>query len=252
LCARSTLTRSLLFLLTMTGLAAPSGVYVHTQLLDVPGELVDAEITGSGRVYLLMRGLPHLVVVSPDGQTSEFDLREIVIPGGICVDHGWGWYATGQVNDRLFRYDRDGELMDSWSTAELPGDVALAGLTLAYVSMGDGTIRSTSDPGSYLVRLSGSGDGQLSPLGERFVYSDGEESMTLGEFLAPQPLPATGIWASTGEDLAFLTDSCVCGASGGKLFEVPPEYAFRRISFSQGGAFCLLWSPGGERVLVLR
>ncbi len=220
--------------------------------IELPGDLVDAEINSAGDVFLLMRGLPHLVILSADGSTTEYDLGEIVLPGGMCVDQTWGWYATGEVTDMVYRYDRNGVLMDSWEAGRLPGDISIAGLSVLYVSRAEGRIRSLRDPDAEVAALQGSGEGQLTPFGNRFVYSAPDESMVLGEFHAPQPLPSSGTWSSEGETLVVLLDSCLCTRDGMELLRLPAEHEFSRVSFSSGGGYCLLWSPGEERAMVLR
>lgn len=213
---------------------------------------MEAEINSAGDVFLLMRGLPHLVIAWADGSTTEYDLGEIVLPGGMCVDQTWGWYATGEVTDMVYRYDRSGVLMDSWEAGSLPGDISISGLSVIYVSRAEGSIRSLRNPDTEVARLQGSGGGRLVPFGDRFVYSAPDESMILGEFHARQPLPASGAWSAMGETLVVLLDSCLCTRDGTELFRLPAGQEFSRISFSSGGGYCLLWSPGEERAMVLR
>ncbi len=226
------------------------GQFTDFRYMDVPGGLIDAHVNDSGDVFLLMRGLPHLMIVHSDGSTAEFDLDDIIIPGGMCVDRGWGWFVTGEVTDRVYRYHSSGELIDSWDSAGLPGDIALAGLSVLYVSRAAGTVRSLYDPDAEIAELNGSGDGQLTSLGSGAVYSGPDGSMTLGEFRQPEPLPDVGTWAAFGNRPVVLLDSCVCRGDGTELLRLPAGSRFSRFSFSDGGSRCLLWTPGEDRVLV--
>lgn len=226
--------------------------FTDFRYLDAPGNLIDAHVNDSGDVFLLMRGLPHLMIVHPDGSSSEFDLEEIIIPGGMCVDRGWGWFVTGEVTDMVYRYHRTGELMDSWESAGLPGDIALAGLSVLYVSREDGTVRSLHDPDAEIAGLEGSADGQLTSLGNGAVYSGPEGSIMLGEFRIPETLPDAGTWAAFVNRPVVLRDSCVCHMDGTELLRLPSGSLFSRFSFSDAGSRCLLWTPGEDRVLVAK
>lgn len=258
MCVRTPL--SVLLLVPFTVCATLPGSYSVYRELTVPPDLVDAAITAAGDVYLLVRGLPHLIVLRDDGSSEEYDLEDITVPGGLFLDQGWGWFATGELSGTVYRYDRNGVLSDSWQAAGLPADIAVAGLSILYVSRIDGTVRSLRDPDAEVVDLSGAGDGQLTPFGSRFVYSGREESMVLDEFNAPRMLPSAGTWSAAGGRLVLLSDSCVCAWSGtgpvtpdGEiLFSLPQAGNYSRIALSGGGGFCLLWSPGEERALVLR
>jgi len=252
LCARRILSALSLLVALQPLHSAPVSAFAESRRVTFPPDLVDASIDGSGDIYLLLRGMPHLVVLRADGSSEEYDLREITVPGGLHLDQGWGWYATGELSGTLYRYDRNGVMTGSWDAPGLPGDVCVAGLSVLYVSRTDGTVRSVRDPEEELLGLEGSGDGQLTPMGRRFVYSSPDESMVLDEYNSPLPLPASGIWTAAGEELVLLTDSCVCTREGLELFRLPPGETFGRISLAGGGAFCLLWSPGEEKALVLR
>jgi hypothetical protein len=220
--------------------------------MQVPGQLVDASIDGNGNVFLLLRGEPHLVVMDPEGSSREYDLPQISLPGGMCLDHGWGWYVTAQLSDRIYRYDRNGEVREEWESGELPGDISLWGLGAMYVCRWDGTVRSVGPPEAEIAQLEGSGEGQLTTMGERVVYSQPGESVILDSFHSPFALPPEGTWAGAGDGMAVLLDSCICDGDGNLIMELPVAGEFSRISFSDGGGRCLLWSPGGDRVLVVR
>lgn len=252
MCARRSLSALLLMMALQPLHSSPPLVFAESRGVTVPPDLVDASIDGNGDIYLLLRGLPHMVVLRADGSRDEYDLEEIVIPGGLHLDQGWGWYATGQLSDIVCRYDRNGVMIGSWDAPGLPGDVCVAGFSILYVSRIDGTVRSLRDPGREVLSLKGAGEGQLTPSGNGFVYSAPDESMLLDEHNYPRTLPAAGIWAASGEELVLLSDSCVCTREGVELFRLPPGETFGRISLSSGAAFCLLWTPGGERALVLR
>ncbi len=243
MCAETLL--SLLVLLALF----PAGDLDYVQ---VPGNLVDASIDASGSVYLLLRGQPHLVIIDIEGSTSEYDLPEITVPGGMCLDHGWGWYVTAQLSDRIYRYDRNGQVQEEWQAGQLPGDISLWGLGAMYVCRSDGTVRSLAAPQAEIAQLEGSGDGQLTSLGDRVVYSQVGESMIMDAFHAPVILPDQGTWAGAGDQLVVLTDSCICRRGGTSIIRLPDGNEYSRLSFSEGGGRCLLWSPGGDRVLVIR
>lgn len=251
MCVNTILFRLVTAILLAAGVSG-GGRFSEFRYMDVPRGLIDAHVNDSGDVFLLMRGLPHLMIVYSDGSTSEFDLEDIVIPGGMCVDRGWGWFVTGEVTDRVYRYHRSGELMASWESEGFPGDIALAGLSILYVSRADGTVRSLYDPDTELAEVDGSGDGQLTSLGSGAVYSGPDGSMVLGEFRIPEPLPAVGTWAAFGNRPVVLRDSCVCQRDGTELMRLPAGNRFSRFSFSDTGSRCLLWTPGEDRVLVAR
>lgn len=226
--------------------------YTVDRYITVPIGIIDAEINGAGEIYLLLPGLPHLRIYSNDGTVSEYDLSDVILPGGICIDERWGWFVTGELTDMVYRYDNSGELTDSWDSRSLPGDICLSGLSVLYVSRTNGTISSLDEPDDILVRLSGSCEGQLSASGRKAVYSSENESFLFGNFAAPEPLPETGIWTISGEELLVLQDSCVLNGSGNILFQLPESGEFSRICCSSNGYHCLLWSPEEGRILVLQ
>lgn len=249
MCAKPFLFRLVTAILLAAGVSG-GREFTDFRYLDVPGGLIDAHVNDSGDVFLLMRGLPHLMIISSDGSTAEFDLEDIVIPGGMCVDRGWGWFVTGEVTDMVYRYHSSGEMIESWESAGLPGDIALAGLSVLYVSRADGTVRSLYDPDAEIAGLEGSGDGQLTSLGSGAVYSGPDGSMILGEFRIPEPLPDVGTWTARGNRPVVLRDSCVCQRDGTELLRLPAGSRFSRLSFSDTGSRCLLWTPGEDRVMV--
>ena len=222
------------------------------EYITVPGAIIDAEINGAGDVYLLLPGLPHLRVYSADGSLSEYDLSDVLLPGGLCIDERWGWFVTDELTDMVYRYDDSGEPADSWDSRGMPGDICLWGLSVLYVSRASGTITSLEEPDDILVRLTGSGDGQLSASGTEMVYSSESESLILRNYSTPESLPSAGIWVIAGGELMVLQDSCVLDGSGSVLFRLPEVREFSRISCSANRNKCLLWSPGEGRILVLR
>lgn len=220
--------------------------------ITIPSEIIDAEISGAGDIYILLPGLPHLRVYSNDGTVSEYDLSDVLLPGGICIDERWGWFVTGELTDMVYRYDNTGELTDSWDSRGSPADICLSGLSVLYVSRTSGTVSSLHEPDDILVRLNGSCKGQLSASGREVVYSDENESFLFGNYAAPVALPETGTWAVSGEELLVLQDSCVLDGSGNILYQLPRCGEFSRICCPLNGYHCLLWSPGEGRILVLR
>lgn len=222
------------------------------EYITVPGGIIDAEINGAGDIYVLLPGLPHLRVYSPDGSVSEFDLSDVLLPGGMCIDERWGWFVTDELSDTVYRYDNTGEPADSWDSRGIPGDICLWGLSALYVSRASGTVISLEEPDAVLLRLTGSGDGQLSASGSCAVYSCESESLVLENYSAPESLPSAGIWVIAGGELMVLQDSCVLDNSGSVLFRLPQAGEFSRISCSVNFNQCLLWSPGEGRILVRR
>jgi len=222
---------------------------IDVEYITVPDGIINAEINRAGDIYILLPGLPHLRVYFAGDSISEYDLPEVLLPGGMCIDERWGWFVTDELRDMVYRYDDSGELTDSWASRGMPGDICLSGLSVLYVSRVSGTVTSIEEPDDILVRLTGSGDGQLSGSGREAVYSSQNESLLLGNYSAPEQLPSAGIWVVAGRELIVLQDSCVLDSSGSVLFRLPRAGEFSRISCS--GNHCLLWSPGKGRILVL-
>ncbi|MCK5115615.1 MAG: hypothetical protein KAR44_03385 [Candidatus Aegiribacteria sp.] len=222
------------------------------EYIAVPGRIIDAEINGAGDIYILLPGQPHLRIIHAGGSISEFDLSDVLLPGGMCIDEQWGWFVTDELTDMVYRYDNSGEPADSWDSRGMPGDICLSGLSVLYVSRASGTITSLEEPDDILARLTGSGEGQLSGSGSRAVYSCENESLIIRNYSATESLPSAGIWVTAGGELMVLQDSCVQGGSGNVLWRLPEAGEFSRISFSVNRNQCLLWSPGEGRILVLR
>ncbi len=222
------------------------------EYIAVSGGIIDAEINGAGDIYVLLPGQPHLRIVHAGGSISEYDLSDVLLPGGMCIDERWGWFVTDELSDMVYRYDNSGEPADSWSSRGMPGDICLSGLSVLYVSRASGTIISLEEPDDILVRLTGSGEGQLSGSGNEAVYSCENESLLYRNYSASESLPSAGIWVTAGGELMVLQDSCVLDGGGTVLFRLPEAGEFSRISCSVNHNQCLLWSPGEGRILVLR
>lgn len=222
------------------------------EYITIPDGIIDAGINAAGDIYVLLPGLPHLRIYAAGDSVFEYDLSDVLLPGGMCVDERWGWFVTGELTDKVYRYDNSGELTDSWDSRGMPGDICIRGLSVLYVSRASGTITSLDEPDDILVRLNGSGDGQLSSSRTEVVYSSGNESHILSDYSTPASLPDAGTWTVAGRDLMVLSDSCVRGGRGSVLFRLPRPGEFSRISCSDNGYHCLLWSPGKGRILVLR
>ncbi|MCD4701717.1 MAG: hypothetical protein K8S24_07655 [Candidatus Aegiribacteria sp.] len=220
--------------------------------ITVPDGIIDAEINGAGDIYVLLPGLPHLRIYGAGGSVSEYDLSDVLLPGGICIDERWGWFVTGELTNMVYRYDNSGELTDFWDSRGMPGDICIQGLSVLYVSRASGTVTSLDEPDDILLRLNDSGNGQLSASGNEAVYSSENESHIFADYSAPEPLPSAGTWTFAGRELIVLQDSCVLDGSGAVLFELPQPGEFSRISCSVNGNHCLLWTPGEGRILVLR
>lgn len=221
------------------------------EYITIPDGIIDAEINANGDIYVLLPGLPHLLIYAAGGSVSEYDLSDVLLPGGMCIDERWGWFVTGELTDMVYHYDDSGELTDSWDSRRMPGDICIRGLSVLYVSRASGTITSLGEPDDILVRLNDSGDGQLSASRTEVVYSGENESHILSDFSAPLSLPRAGTWTVAGRELMVLQDSCVLDGSGSVLFKLPQPGEFSRISCSDNGNHCLLWTPGKGRILVL-
>ncbi|MEN8207869.1 MAG: hypothetical protein ABFR50_01320 [Candidatus Fermentibacteria bacterium] len=226
--------------------------YTCSEYITVPGGIIDAEINGTGDIYVLLPGLPHLLIYEADGSLSEYDLSDILLPGGMCIDERWGWFVTDELRDIVYRYDDSGEPADIWHSRGMPGDICLRGLSVLYISRAGGTVVSIEDQDDVIVRLTGSGDGQLSASGSCTVYSCEDETLLFENYSAPESLPSAGTWVAAGGELIVLQDSTVRDGSGSVLFRLPRIGEFSRISCSVNLNHCLLWSPGEGRILVLR
>jgi len=236
-------------LLSASTAELPGGDFEY---ITVPSGIIDAEINGAGDIYVLLPGQPHLRIYYSGGSISEYDLSDVLLPGGMCIDERWGWFVTDELTDMVYRYDNSGEPAESWGSRGMPGDICLSGLSVLYVSRASGTVTSLEESDDILVRLSGSGDGQLSASGSCAVYSCENESLIFRNYSAPELLSSAGIWVTAGGELMVLQDSCVRGGSGTVLFRLPEAGEFSRISCSVNRNQCLLWSPGEGRILVLR
>lgn len=224
----------------------------EAKILEIPSDLVDAEINRSGDVFLLRSGSPHLLVHRAGGTLEQYDLQGVSIPGGMYVEGNWGLYVTCRVTDRIFRFDRTGESSVEWECAGLPGDVCLFGLSVVYVSRLDGSVRSLDEPEDVIARLTDSGEGQLASSDGRIVYTGSDRSILIEEYEVPETLPRVGPWTAAGNFIAVMRDNCVCTYGGEVLFTIPKAYEYERFSLSPEGAYCILWTPGGESMLVLQ
>ncbi|MBD3278745.1 MAG: hypothetical protein GF388_10635 [Candidatus Aegiribacteria sp.] len=220
--------------------------------MEIPTDLVDAYINGGGDVYLLRSGSPHLIVHRAGGSEEEYDLGDVSIPGGMYVEGNWGFYVTCSVTHRIYRFDRTGEASMEWECAERPGDVCLSGLSVVYVSMVDGTVRTLEDTDDLLARLPDSGDGRLTSSGGNIVYTGNQVSILMEEYSVPEILPRVGPWTAAGNSLAVMRDSCICSYTGEVLFHLPENVGFNRFSLSPEGTYCILWTAGGDSMLVLQ
>jgi len=237
------------FLVPESAAELPDSSYKY---ITVPRGIIDAEINGAGDIYLLLPGLPHLRIVAADGSLTEYDLSDVLLPGGMCIDERWGWFVTDELLNKVYRFDSSGEPTDSWDSSGMPGDICRSGLSVLYVSRARGAVTSLEEPDIDLLKLTGSGDGQLSASGSCAVYSSENESMLFRNYSTPESLPSAGIWAVAGRELMVLQDSCVLDSTGAILFQLPEAGEFSRISCSVNGLHCLLWSPERGRILVLR
>ncbi len=219
--------------------------------LETPGNLLEAEVDAEGNVYFLSPGLPHLVVVHSDCSRSRYDLDEVRIPGGMWIDGPWGWYVSCELSGTVFRYDAEGEPVSSWEAPGIPGDVAVSGFSVFYVSKTDGSVRLLSDPEVSVTGAYSLEDGRLSPIVDGLVYSGSNGAVTVGMFDSPRPLPGSGWWVSDGLEPLLVTDSSVCRRNGDELFRWSPSHSFSKVSVSPGGRYCLLWSPGADGAILI-
>ena len=224
----------------------------ETCYLTVSEEIIDAEIDMEGNVHILLPGLPHLLVYHPDDTVTEFDLSDVMLPGGFCVDERWGWYVSDELSGRIFHIDIAGETAEVIDSRGRPGDICMAGFAIPYVSKADGVICSMKEPADILVRLDGSGNGQLSASGNLAVYSGDIESYLLDQYSTPDRLPGQGVWALSADELIVLKSDSILSVSGEEVFLIPEGEEFRRISCSPDGNRYVLWSPGRGEVLILR
>ena len=251
----------LLSLSFLSGISSVSGAaagqsgspgLLNTKILEIPADLVDAEINGRGDVFILRSGSPHLLVHRAEGTVEQYDLQDVSIPGGMYVEGNWGLYVTCRVTDRIFRFDRTGETSMEWECEELPGDVCLSGLSVIYVSMLDGTVRILEESQDLLARLPDSGDGRLTSSGSNIVYTGEQVSILIREYSAAETLPRVGPWTAAGSSMAVMRDSCICGYTGEVLFNLPETAEYDRFSLSPEGTYCILWTTGGDSMLVLQ
>ncbi|MCD4848979.1 MAG: hypothetical protein K8R76_12410 [Candidatus Aegiribacteria sp.] len=220
--------------------------------LSVPSEIIDAEIDMEGNVHVLLPGLPHLLVYHPDETVIEYDLPDVMLPGGFCVDERWGWYVSDELSGRIFHIDVAGETAEVIDSRGRPGNICMAGFAILYVSKADGVICSMKEPADILVRLDGSGNGQLSASGNLAVYSSDTESYLLDQYSTPDRLPYPGAWVLSADELMVLKSDSILSFNGETVFPVPEGGGFSRISCSPDGNRYVLWSPGRGEVLILR
>ena len=226
--------------------------YPEISYLTVPEEIIDAEIDMEGNVHILLPGLPHLIVYHSDETVTEYDLPEILLPGGFCVDERWGWYVSDEISGGVFHIDVAGETAEIVDSRGRPGDICMAGFAILYVSKAEGTICSMKEPADILVRLEGSGNGQLSASGNLAVYSSDTESYLLNQYSTPDRLPDPGAWLISADELMVLRSDSILSVYGEEIFPIPGGGGFRRISCSPDGNRYVLWSPGRGEVLILR
>ncbi len=224
----------------------------ESSYLTVPEEIIDAEIDMEGNVHILLPGLPHLLVYHPDETVTEYDLQDVMLPGGFCVDERWGWYVSDELSGKIFHIDVAGETAEYIDSRGRPGDICIAGFAILYVSKADGIISSMKEPADILVRLEGSGNGQLSASGNLAVYSSDTESYLLNQYSTPDRLPGPGAWVLSADELMALRSDSILSVNGEEVFLIPERGGFRRISCSPDGNRYVLWSPGRGEVLILR
>lgn len=227
-------------------------IYPEISYLTVPEEIIDAEIDMEGNVHILLPGLPHLIVYHSDETVTEYDLPDILLPGGFCVDERWGWYVSDEISGGVFHIDVAGETAEIVDSRGRPGDICMAGFAILYVSKAEGTICSMKEPADILVRLEGSGNGQLSASGNLAVYSSDTESYLLNQYSTPDRLPDPGAWLISADELMVLRSDSILSVYGEEIFPIPGGGGFRRISCSPDGNRYVLWSPGRGEVLILR
>jgi hypothetical protein len=179
-------------------------------------------------------------------------LTDVIIPGGFCVDERWGWFVSDELSGRIFHIDIAGETAEFTDSRGRPGDICMAGFAVLYISRADGVICSMKEPADILVRLDGSGRGQLSASGNLAVYSSDTESYLLDQYSTPERLPGQGVWALSADELMVLKSDSILSVNGEELFLIPEREEFRRISCSSDGNRYVLWSPGRGEVLILR
>lgn len=252
MCGNNFLFLTVLLLLFLRPIAQAEPFHQEISYLSVPSEIIDAEIDMEGNVHILLPGLPHLLVYHPDETVTEYDLQDVMLPGGFCVDERWGWYVSDELSGRIFHVDIAGETAEITDSRGRPGDICMAGLAVLYISRADGVICSMKEPADILVRLDGSGIGQLSASGNLAVYSSGTESYLLDQYSTPERLPGQGVWALSADELIVIKGDSILSANAEEVFLIPEGEEYRRISCSPDGNRYVLWSPGRGEVLILR
>ncbi len=239
--------------LTAAVLAASLAIPLPTppfSLQPCPSDLVDAELDPAGNLYLLRSGTPHLEVRYISGETMSFDLPEVVLPGGLSLEDRWGWWVSDEIGGVSYRYDDSGVVVDSIPTPGRPGDLCELGFSIMYVSRDRGALMNADSPVHPVLRFSGAGLGQLTASSSELIYSDGSESFLLPVGGVPISLSERGTRAlAAGTDLLLRADSIFTDTW---VLDVSTVADFTRISSSPGGQYMVLWSPGGEGVLLLR
>ncbi len=228
--------------------ASAGGIYSF----EVPDDVVDVAVAVNGNIHILFAGKPNIRIYEDTTLTAEYDLSGIVLPGGFAIDNDWGWFVSDAVSGTIQKYDNSGELLETFSVSERPGDVALLGLTVIYISRADGSIKSIDETDFPQIPIRSSGNGEITVSGIYAIYSDGNESVLFTPGDTPEIIPSTGIWAFAGEEELYLTEDSLYyqGTETESVFTGDSE--LNRISSSPSGRYVVLWHPGCRSIMVVQ
>jgi hypothetical protein len=242
--------RALATILSAAALVALPADSLRTLRLDLPesGSPLDAGVDGAGNVVLLYPGYPRVVRLE-EGEATELDLSETVRPGGLCVLEGGQLLVSDRAEGLIRRYDGEGALLEVMEAPGSPGDLAMVGLEVWYLSRDDCVVRTAGPGGRVVFRP---------PRGCRVRLSGGSLAGTAchqGAWLlrpgeAPEPIAARCL------------DAAMCGGGPVVLLDsltayLPPADTLRlavpvsRAAGSPGG-WLLLWSPASGTALLAR
>lgn len=224
----------------------------ETYSFEVPFDIIDIAVAADGSIHLLTAGSPHIRVYEDSVLTDEYDLPEIILPGGFFIDNDWGWFVSDAVGGVIQRYDNSGELLETFPVSGRPGAVAALGLSVLYVSRADGSIGSIDGSGFPEIQISGSGNGEITTSGVFAIYSDGSESLLFTAGNPPEIITTSDTWTFAGDDKLCLTEDTLFFPGT----EMEPVYTgdldLNRMSSSPDGSHIILWQPGCRTIMVLR
>lgn len=231
---------------------ADSAVAITPYSFDVPFDIIDACVAGDGSIHLLSAGVPHLRIFEDSVLTEEYDLPEIILPGGMLIDNDWGWFVSDAVAGVVRRYDDSGELLETFPVYERPGAVAALGLSVLCVSRAHGSIGSIEDSGFQRIPINGSGNGEITVNGIYAIYSDGEESLLFTAGVPPEIISSSGTWAFAGDETLHLTEDSLYFSDSEREPVFVGNLQLSRMASSPDGGHIILWQPGCRTIMVIQ